>query len=214
MVVGRAPGVQCKSLCIAKSFRFGGRTRIHQNARMDRRRFLCQAAIAPALFSAASTVWGQEDFWSLPRALWLQRKTERGTEEVRDVYFADGRIVPSGYVNSCRILRDVRAGQAVQMSPVLLDILCGIQGFLLAHGHSIPLVTTSGYRSPATNAATEGAARNSMHLQGRAWDGRMPGVSGDLLARIALYLQGGGVGLYRGKDFLHVDDGRLRFWRG
>lgn len=168
----------------------------------------------PAVFAGASSAWAQGDFWSMPRAVWLQRKTQRGTEEVREVYFADGRIIAPGYLNACRILRDVRAEQAVQMSPVLLDVLCGIQGFLLAHGHRIPLVTTSGYRSPATNAATEGAVRNSMHLHGRAWDGRMPGVSGDLLARIALYLQGGGVGLYQGKDFLHVDDGRLRFWRG
>jgi len=133
---------------------------------------------------------------------------------VREVYFSDGKLIAEGYINTCRILRDVQAGQAVQMSPVLLDILCGIQGFLQAHGQGSPLVTTSGYRSPATNAATEGASRNSMHLHGRAWDGRMPGVSGDLLARIALYLQGGGVGLYQGKGFLHVDDGRLRFWRG
>jgi len=108
----------------------------------------------------------------------------------------------------------VRAGQAVQMSVVLLDILCGIQGFLRAYGHSIPLLTTSGYRSPATNASIEGAVRSSMHIQGRAWDGRMQGVPADLLARIATYLQGGGVGLYQGRGFLHVDDGRLRFWRG
>lgn len=181
---------------------------------MNRRKFLTLGAAAPALFGGAGSVWAQGDFWSQPRTLWMQRKTGAGVEELRETYFADGQIIASGYVNACRLLRDVRAGQAVQMSPVLLDVLCGIQGFLAAHGHVIPLVTTSGYRSPATNAATEGAARNSMHVQGRAWDGRMPGVTPEMLARIALYLQGGGVGLYQGKNFLHVDDGRLRFWRG
>ena len=140
-------------------------------------------------------------------------------EPLRVVTFAAGspgvgKSVLVANVAACRLLRDVRAGQAVQMSPVLLDILCGIQGFLVAHGHAIPLMTTSGYRSPATNAAIEGAARNSMHMQGRAWDGRMPGVSGDVMAQIALYLQGGGVGLYKGRGFIHIDDGRLRFWRG
>lgn len=165
-------------------------------------------------FSGASTSWAQGDFWSQPRSLWLRRQTGQGIEEVREVYFADGQIIANGYIRACQLLRDVRAGQAVQISPVLLDVLCGIQGFLTAHGYAIPLLTTSGYRSPATNAATEGAARNSMHMQGRAWDGRMPGVSSQVLASIALYLQAGGVGLYQGRDFLHVDDGRLRFWRG
>ena len=181
---------------------------------MNRRNFLTHAALAPAFFAGASSTWAQSDYWSQPRGIWLQRKTGLGTEEVKSIYFADGQIVSDGYVQACRLLRDVRAGQAVQMSPVLLDILCGIQGFLVAHGHAIPLMTTSGYRSPATNAAIEGAARNSMHMQGRAWDGRMPGVSGDVMAQIALYLQGGGVGLYKGRGFIHIDDGRLRFWRG
>ena len=181
---------------------------------MNRRNFLAQAALAPAFFAGASSAWAQSDYWSQPRGIWLQRKTGNGTEEVKSIYFADGQIIPDGYVQACRLLRDVRAGQAVQMSPVLLDILCGIQGFLVAHGHAIPLMTTSGYRSPAANAAIEGAARNSMHMQGRAWDGRMPGVSGDVMAQIALYLQGGGVGLYKGRGFIHIDDGRLRFWRG
>lgn len=133
---------------------------------------------------------------------------------MREIYFADGRVVSDGYVQACRLLRDVQAGQAVQMSPVLLDILCGIQGFLAGHGYVIPMVTTSGYRTPTTNAATEGASKNSMHMQGRAWDGRMPGVSGDVMAKIALYLQGGGVGLYQSRGFIHIDDGRQRFWRG
>ncbi|ABM59404.1 YcbK family protein [Verminephrobacter eiseniae] len=179
---------------------------------MNRRQLLRQAAALPAIL--ASSVGAQGDFWRQPRSIWLQRMTHLGREEVKAVYFADGRVVADGYLAACRLLRDVRAGQAVQMSVVLLDILCGIQGFLRAYGHSIPLLTTSGYRSPATNASIEGAVRSSMHIQGRAWDGRMQGVPADLLARIATYLQGGGVGLYQGRGFLHVDDGRLRFWRG
>lgn len=181
---------------------------------MLRRDFLLRSAAVPTIFYGASSVWAQSDFWSQPRALWLQRKTSTGTEEFRSIYFADGNIIPSGYINACQILRDVRAGQSVQISLVLLDILCGIQGFLQAHGQKTPLITTSGFRNQHTNAMTEGAVRNSMHTQGRAWDGRMPGVTPVLMARIALYLQGGGVGLYQDKNFLHVDDGKMRFWRG
>lgn len=181
---------------------------------LNRRTFLAQSFATPALFAAAGSVWAQNDFWSQPRTLWMQRRTDRGIEEINEVYFFDGGLAQDGYANVCRLMRDVRAGQAVQISVVLLDILCGLQGYLRAHGYVLPLVTTSGFRNSKTNALTEGAARNSMHTQGRAWDGRMPGITSELMARIALYLQGGGVGLYQGQNFLHVDDGRLRFWRG
>lgn len=181
---------------------------------LNRRTLLAQAFIAPALFGAASTVWAQNDFWSQPRSLWMQRRTERGIEDVNEVYFFNGQVSGAGYLSICRLMRDVRAKEAVQMSIVLLDVLCGLQGYLRAHDYTLPLVTTSGFRNSTTNGMTEGAARNSMHTQGRAWDGRMPGITPELMARIALYLQGGGVGLYQNKNFLHVDDGRLRFWRG
>src|SRR6218665_90919 len=141
---------------------------------MNRRQLLRQAAALPAIL--ASSVGAQGDFWRQPRSIWLQRMTHSGLEEVKAVYFADGRVVADGYLAACRLLRDVRAGQAGQMSVVLLDILCGIPGFWGASGHWIPLRPTSGYRSPETNAPIEGAVRTSMHIQGRAWDGLMQGV--------------------------------------
>ena len=148
----------------------------------------------------------------MPRSLWLIRPSTR--EEVRAVYFADGQIVEEGYRQICILLRDVRAGQAVQMSPVLLDILCGIQGSLRAYGIDTPGVTNSGYRTDQTNAMTEGAVQNTKHKDGGAWDGKFFNVPVDHTTRTALYLRGGGVGYYPGKNFTHVDDGRLRSWRG
>jgi len=177
---------------------------------LSRRRVLLAAGLMPAIMGSAFA----GDFWSQPRQLWLQRKTSKGIEEHRAVYFADGKIVWPEYARLCRLMRDVQAGQAVQMSPVLLDILCGMQAMARLLGHDAPLLTTSGYRSLKTNSATEGAVRNSTHTQGRAWDGRMPGFSASHLANIAKYLQGGGVGLYIDRKFIHVDDGRLRSWTG
>lgn len=165
------------------------------------------AAMTPSQAFAQST-----DFWKLPRSLWLQRQSTG--EEVRVVYHADGALISEGYTKLCLLMRDVNAGQAVTMSPVLLDVLAGMQGMLKVWGCHRPLVTHSGFRSVHTNKLTEGAARNSLHTYGRAWDGRVPGVDPSLLARIALYLRGGGVGLYETRGFLHVDDGRLRQWRG
>lgn len=155
------------------------------------------------------------DFWSRPRRLTLERKVSGKTESYHGVYFANGNLVWDEYLKICHIMRDVRANTAVQMSPVLLDILCGVQGVLQAHDGSVrPLVTTSGYRSPATNSRLEGAARSSLHMQGRAWDGHTPGATPAAIASIGQYLRGGGVGVYMERGFCHLDDGRLRSWHG
>ena len=151
-------------------------------------------------------------FWDLPRTLWLHRAATG--EEIRETYFRDGRLQAPGYGQVCMLLRDVRTGQAVQMHAVLLDILRGVQGWLEAYGYLRPIVVNSGYRSAGTNAMTEGAALGSMHLRGRAADIRVPGVPTEYLARLGLYLSGGGVGFYPAKGFVHVDSGRLRAWRG
>ena len=100
------------------------------------------------------------------------------------------------------------------MNLVLLDILCGVQGWFRAYGVDKPLVINSGYRTKHTNDNTEGSAKNSMHLYGAAADIWMPGVPVDSIAKLGLYLKGGGVGFYPSRNFVHVDSGRLRTWRG
>jgi uncharacterized protein YcbK (DUF882 family) len=59
---------------------------------------------------------------------------------------------------------------------------------------------------------TEGAAKNSLHMLGRAVDIRVPGMTPELVARMGLYFKAG-VGLYDSKNFIHVDSGWPRFWR-
>ena len=152
------------------------------------------------------------DFWSMPRYLWMRRKETN--EEIKICYFADGQIQWDGYIKACHILRDVKADKAVQMHPVLLDILCGTQGWYRAYGVDIPLIINSGYRTKHTNDNTEGAVKNSMHLYGAAADTWMPGVPAESIAKLGMYLSGGGVGFYPSRNFVHLDRGRLRTWRG
>ena len=180
---------------------------------MNRRSFasaLAGGAIAQLL--PPDALGQSQDFWSQPRTLSLYRK--ESNEHVKATYFADGKIIDSEYKRLCVLLRDVRAGQAVHMSIVLLDILAGIQGWLLANGIQSPLHTNSGYRTPQNNANLEGAAKNSKHINGEAWDGLVPQVTTESMARFAVYLQGGGVGVYQDRGFIHVDSGGRRFWRG
>lgn len=150
--------------------------------------------------------------WATSRQLKLYRSQtgEGGTYE----YWKDGKYNSDHYVAVCRILKDVRSNVAVQMDPVLLEILSWSQAFLSYYGHTQPLVITSGYRSPGTNRKTEGAARNSMHLYGKAVDLVMPGISIDYLGKLFRFLRAGGVGVYQTKNFVHVDSGALRAWHG
>ena len=80
-----------------------------------------------------------------------------------------------------------------------------------------PLILVhSAYRSPQYNAKIENAARNSLHMYGKAVDFSVPGISirevcsHSLLARNTAGR--GGVGYYPGKGFVHLDSGAYRQW--
>lgn len=177
----------------------------------SRRRILHAAATAIASIAYPS-ISVASDFWSQPRELWLYRPATG--ETVRETYWADGQLVLSGYYRICHLLRDVRLNQAVQFDIVTLDIARGINGWLQSYGINKPIIVNSGYRHPSTNGSIEGAARNSLHTRAQALDVRIEGVSTESVARFGLYLAGGGVGFYPGKNFTHVDRGRVRYWRG
>lgn len=206
----------------------------------DRRKFLRAAAVIPALLSPSLPVIAQgsgqsgsvyaTDFWSRPRWVWLRRA--ESAEEIRATYWVDGRLVQSEYDRLVWFLRDLRmervmasmhrAGKKIPadyycafgMSLILLDILYAHCSWLEMFGIREPLWMTSAFRHPLTNAATEGAAKNSLHQTGRAGDTRIHGVRPLDQARFAVWLRGGGVGVYPSRSFTHVDDGRQRVWWG
>jgi uncharacterized protein YcbK (DUF882 family) len=57
-----------------------------------------------------------------------------------------------------------------------------------------------------------GVARKSLHMQGRAIDVRLRGVSCADLRDVAIAARRGGVGYYRRSDFVHLDTGAVRAW--
>jgi uncharacterized protein YcbK (DUF882 family) len=154
----------------------------------------------------------REEFWSQPRSLNLVRKETR--ERLNVVYWKEGKLIPEAYWRVCALLRDTRQGLMTGMDPRVLDILRGVQGYYDQVKWSYPLVVTSGFRTKKTNDSLvlEGAAKNSMHLYGRAVDLYIPGVPPADLARLGLYFRGGGVGFYPKKGFVHLDTGNFRFW--
>lgn len=128
-------------------------------------------------------------------------------------YFADGAYLAEGLASLRSFLRDHRTGETHEIDPSLYDLLNDIR---LATGARRPFQVISGYRSPRTNAMLRehsgGVARGSLHLEGRAIDVRLDDVRTSVLRDAAIELERGGVGYYRGSDFVHVDTGRVRRW--
>jgi uncharacterized protein YcbK (DUF882 family) len=134
-------------------------------------------------------------------------------EEVRIVYFADGRYLPEGLDAAKRIFRDRRNDAQVEIDPQLLDLLWAVQR-RLAPAASMEVVC--GYRSPETNAQLRrerrGVASNSYHMYGQAVDLRIPSCPLRTLHRVATGLEAGGVGYYPRSNFVHLDTGPPRAW--
>jgi uncharacterized protein YcbK (DUF882 family) len=138
------------------------------------------------------------------------------TPEVLEVlYRRDDQYVPDALAQVETILRDYRTGDRHPIDPHLLDILYEVAQSL---GVDPVFSVISGYRSPQTNAMlherSAGVASHSLHMEGRAIDVRLIRVNCADLAQKALALQRGGVGYYRQSDFVHLDTGRVRTWRG
>jgi uncharacterized protein YcbK (DUF882 family) len=119
-----------------------------------------------------------------------------------------------GYVDICRMMRDVHEDKAVTIDVRLLNLLRGMTAWLeTVYGVRAPYQINSGYRTLTTNAMTEGAARNSFHTKGMAVDGVVPGFPVDYIGQLAAAFRTGGVGFYLNRQhFIHADVGEVRFW--
>lgn len=166
--------------------------------------------LAPAWASEAPDGFVQK-FWEQKRMLRMQHVSG---ERLEVVYWRDGQVVQSGHEEASWFMRDRVVGEAVYMDLNVLDIAYGIGGWLTHFGIHDPTVLTSAHRNFNRNRLIEGAALNGEHPKGRALDIRIPGVSSRQVAKFGLWLGGGGVGWYPGKNFTHVDSGRVRTWRG
>ena len=130
-------------------------------------------------------------------------------------YFRDGAYVPQALSAIEACLRDYRTGDRHAIDPALMDTLHEVAR---AAGVDPAFSVISGYRSPQTNAMlherSSGVAQRSLHMEGRAIDVRVTGIDCADLAARALDLKRGGVGYYRASDFVHLDTGAFRTWKG
>lgn len=134
-------------------------------------------------------------------------------ESTKVTYWAEGQYIAEELASIDRLLRDHRADEMIKMDRRLYDLLYTLQQQVSSQS-SYQVI--SGYRSPVTNDRlrrnSNGVAKRSLHMQGKAIDIRLPGVELKHLRKAALSLKAGGVGYYPKSNFIHVDTGRPRFW--
>jgi uncharacterized protein YcbK (DUF882 family) len=136
-------------------------------------------------------------------------------EDITITYKRDGRYDDAAIKKLDWFLRDWRRGEATDMDPRLIDLVWEVQR---ETGAKEPVQVVCGYRSPSTNAIlrrrSEGVARYSQHILGRAMDFYLPGISLEQVREIGLRLARGGVGFYpeSGSPFVHMDVGGIRMW--
>ena len=143
----------------------------------------------------------------------MQKESEEMIRQYSLAKDGDRRLAPDFKVRELRC-RD--GTDTVMVDEVLTVVLQCIREHF-----GKPVTITSGYRTPAHNAAV-GGAKSSQHLLGRAADIRVEGVSVEDVAAYAesLMPDWGGVGRYpvkagRAAGWVHVDTRADKArWRG
>jgi uncharacterized protein YcbK (DUF882 family) len=176
----------------------------------NRRRFLQMGLIGIACAMATPALAVMPRTKGIKRLAFHNLHTD---EKLQINYWKDGDYDRPALQKINSILRDFRTGDIFPVRPSLLDLVHDLQAKLNNH-NTVEII--SAYRSPKTNdmlcSASDGVARNSLHMQGMAIDMRLNGTSLRQLQTVALFMQRGGVGYYPDSGFVHVDVGRIRRW--
>jgi uncharacterized protein YcbK (DUF882 family) len=136
-------------------------------------------------------------------------KNERQTFRYRDGKgnYDDGVMADIAHIFRCRLTNEAHA-----IDTELVEILDAIED----HFGAPEVRLISAYRSPERNAVMRRqgrrVARRSLHMEGRAADIEVPGVSRYGVRDFAYALMRGGVGYYRNRGFIHIDTGDPRTW--
>lgn len=145
----------------------------------------------------------------------LRMMSGRTGERIDTIYWIEGEYIGEAITEINKFMRDWRNGKAIQIDTRTIDIMAAAHNLMDVNE---PYMLLSGYRSPETNAMlrsrSRGVAKNSLHMRGQAADLRLQSRSTAQMARAAQSCHGGGVGRYRGSNFVHMDCGPVRSWNG
>ncbi|MFV0360631.1 YcbK family protein [Tropicimonas sp.] len=174
------------------------------------RAFAATAVIAaPTYANAAGFLRGGGDIRR------IRMYNGRTGETMDTIYWVEGSYIKDALKEINAFMRDWRRNEVKTIDTRTIDIMAASHNLM---GTSEPYMLLSGYRSAATNAMLRarsgGVARNSLHIRGQAADLRLKSRSIYQMAKAASSCSAGGVGTYRGSNFVHMDCGDIRSWNG
>ncbi len=166
-------------------------------------------AAAPTFSNAAGFLRGAGDIRR------IRMYSGRTGERLDMIYWIEGQYIKDAVQEVNHFMRDWRSDDVISIDTRTIDIMAASHNLLDV---SEPYLLLSGYRSPQTNAMlrrrSRGVAKNSLHMQGKAADLRLSSRSVSQMAAAAQSCRAGGVGKYYGSNFVHMDCGVVRSWRG
>ena len=166
---------------------------------------LCTVAAAPVCAKVPGFLRGAGD---LRR---IRMYSQRTGESVDAIYYVNGRYVPEVLTEISYFMRDWRQNQVMKYDARNLDIMAATLRMMETEE---PYLLISGYRTPQTNRMLRGAASHSYHMKAMAADVRLKSRSVKQISGAAFACKGGGVGVYGRSNFVHMDCGPIRSWRG
>lgn len=139
----------------------------------------------------------------------------RTGESIDMIYWVDGRYIDEAVREISYFMRDWRENEAIMIDRRTIDVMAAAHRLLDVDE---PYLLLSGYRTPRTNAMlrsrSRGVARKSLHMKGQAADLRLKSRSVAQMTKAAQACAAGGVGSYYRSNFVHMDCGPVRTWRG
>jgi uncharacterized protein YcbK (DUF882 family) len=173
--------------------------------------------LAPTAAAAESPTPGRPAFEGLlPGRDWIELHNTHTNETLKVTFRGEGgTLIPDALDRLNRICGDHRSREHRQMDSALFVLLVDLAA---SAGTEPRFEIISAFRSSASNekmrANGGGQAKNSQHIEGRAMDVRLKGVTTERLRDLARALKRGGVGYYPKSGFVHVDTARVRYWEG
>jgi uncharacterized protein YcbK (DUF882 family) len=151
----------------------------------------------------------------LPALNWIEFHNTHTNQTLELTFRNEAGFIPEAMAQLNEIMGDHRSRTHREMDPQLLVLLVDLAA---SAGVDPRYEIISAYRSAESNekmrASGGGQAQKSQHIEGRAIDVRLKGVTTVRLRDLARALSRGGVGYYPKSDFVHVDTARVRYWEG
>lgn len=145
----------------------------------------------------------------------LRMYSGRSGERIDTIYWIDGEYIDEALAEISYFMRDLRVDKVKTIDHRTLDIVAAVHNLLDVNE---PYLLLSGYRTPQTNAMlrrrSRGVAKRSLHITAQANDVRLATRSVSQIAKAAIACNAGGVGRYYRSNFVHMDCGAVRTWRG